>query len=143
MTHRILSILALAAATVCVRAQPLFPAVAKAEQVERDKDRRLILEAELAAEGESLMKAKAGFEASPGRDRGLEVHRHQENIKALQRELDSIVQAAGAPKRGVVKAQRPALTTERAKDTGRFWDPYSRAPDTTDFSTSPRRDSHD
>jgi hypothetical protein len=140
MTHRLFSILVLATLTVCVRAQPLFPTVAKAEQVERDRGRRLILEAELAAERGSLLNAKAGFEASPTSDLGMEVHRHQENIKALQRELDSIVQAAGASRRAAVKAQRPALTT---KDTGRFWDPYNRAPDTTDFSTSPWRDSHD
>jgi hypothetical protein len=143
MTHRSLFILVLAAATVCVRAQPLFPTVAKAEQIERDKERRLILEAELAAEHETLIKTKAAFEAGPTRDRELEVHRHQEDIKALQRELDSIAQAAGAPGRVVARALRPPASTVSTKGTGRFWDPYNRAPDTTDFSTSPRRDSHD
>ena len=143
MTHRLLSILVLAAATVCVRAQPLFPSVAKAEQVERDKDRRLILEAELVAERESLMKAREEFEASPTRDREMEIHRHRENVKALQRELESSPQAADASRRAVARVQRPATTTGSAKDAGRFWDPYNRAPDTTDFSTSPRRDSHE
>jgi hypothetical protein len=117
--------------------------VAKAEQVDRDKNRRLILETELVAERESLMKAKEEFEASPTRDREMEVHRHRENVKALQRELEGSTQAAGAPKRVVARAQRPATMTGSAKDTGRFWDPYNRAPDTTDFPTSPRRDSHE
>jgi hypothetical protein len=117
--------------------------VAKPEQVARDKDRRLILEAELVAERESLMKAKEEFEASPTRDREMEVHRHWENVKALQRELEIGTQAAGAPKRVVARAQRPATTTGSATETGRFWDPYNRAPDITDFSTSPRRDSHE
>jgi len=143
MAHRSLSILVLAAVAICVRAQPLFPTVAKAEQIERDKDRPRILEAELVAERESLLEAKAGFETSPTRDRGMEVHRHQENIKALHRELDNIAPAPGSPGRAVAKAQRPPASTASAKDKGRFWDPYNRPPDTTDFSTSPRRDSHD
>jgi hypothetical protein len=145
MTHRPLSILVLAAATLCVRAQPLYPTVAKAEQVERDKDRRLILETELAAEHEALMKSKTAFENSPTRDREIEVRRHEENIRASQRELESATgnDAARNPKRVLVKAQRPATGAGNTKDVGRFWDPYNRAPDTTDFSTSPRRDSHE
>jgi hypothetical protein len=145
MTHRPLSILVLAAVTLCVRAQPLYPTVAKAEQEERDKDRRLILETELVAEHDALMKTKAALENSPSRDRGIEVRRHEENIKALQRELDSTTgnDAARNPKRVLVKAQRPATGAGNTNDAGRFWDPYNRAPDTTDFSTSPRRDSHE
>jgi hypothetical protein len=119
--------------------------VAKAEQGERDKDRRLILETELVAEHDALMKSKAAFENSRTRDREIEVHRHEENIKALQRELDSTTNndAARNPKRVLVKAQRPARGVGSTKDAGRFWDPYNRASDTTDFSTSPRRDSHE
>jgi hypothetical protein len=120
--------------------------VAKAEQVERDKDRHQILATELAAEREALTESKAAFKENPARDRELEVHRHEENIKALQRELDNSStgnDAARHPKRVVVKAQRPAISAGNAKDTGRFWDPYNRASDTTDFSTSPRRDSHE
>jgi hypothetical protein len=145
MTHRLLPILVLAATTLCVRAQPLYPTVAKAEQAERDKGRRLILETELAAEQEALMKSKAAFENSPTSDREIEFHRHGENIKALQRDLDSTTNndAARNPKRVLVKAQRPATGAGNTKDVGRFWDPYNRAPDTTDFSTSPRRDSHE
>lgn len=143
MTHRSLAILVLATAAVCVRAQPLFPTVAKAEQVERDRDRRLILQAELAAERESLLATKTGVEASPTRDREMKVRRHEENIRALQRELDNIAPPTGARGRVVAKAQRPPATTANAKSTGRFWDPYNRTKDTTDFSTSPRRDSHD
>lgn len=145
MTHRPLSILVLAAVTLCVRAQPLYPTVAKSEQEERDKDRRLILETELVAEHDALMKSKAAFENSPTHDRGIEVRRHEENIKALQRELDSTTgnDAARTPKRVLVKAQRPATGASNTKDAARFWDPYNRAPDTTDFSISPRRDSHE
>lgn len=143
MTHRSLAILVLATVAVCVRAQPLFPTVAKAEQIERDKERRLILEGELAAERESLLSAKAGFETSPTRDRGMEVDRHQENIKALQRELDNIAPAPGTPGRVVARAQRRPASTVSGKDKGRFWDPYNRSSDSTDFSTHPRRDSHD
>lgn len=145
MSHRLLPILVLTAATLCVRAQPLYPTVAKAEQVERDKGRRLILETELAAEHEALMKSKAAFENSPTSDREIEVHRHEENVKALQRELDSTTSndAARNSKRVLVRAQRPATGADDTKDARRFWDPYNRAPDTTDFSTSPRRDSHE
>lgn len=143
MTHRSLAILVLATVAVCVRAQPLFPTVAKAEQVERDKERRLILETELAAERESLLAAMAGFEASHTRGRGMEVHRHQENIKSLQRELDNIAPAPGSPGRAVARAQRPPASAASARDKGRFWDPYNRSSESTDFSTHPRRDSHD
>ena len=145
MTHRPLFILVLATVTVCVRAQPLYPTVAKAEQMERDKDRRLILETELVAEHEALMKSKAAFDRSPVHDREIEVHRHEENIRALQRELDSTAgnDAARNAKRVLVTAQRPAIVAGNTKNTGRFWDPYNRASDTTDFPTSPRRDSHE
>jgi len=145
MAHRRLSILALAAATLCVRAQPLYPTVAKAEQVKRDTDRRLILETELVAEHDALVKSKAAVESNPTRDREIEVHRHEENIKALQRELDSTTNndAARNPKRVLVKAQHPTSGADNTKGTGRFWEPYNRAPDTADFSTSPRRDSHE
>jgi hypothetical protein len=91
------------------------------------------------------MKSKAAFENSPTSEREIEIHRHEENIKALQRELDSTTNndTARNPKRVLVKAQRPASGADNPKGTGRFWDPYNRSPDTTDFPTSPRRVSHE
>ncbi|TQK07833.1 hypothetical protein [Herbaspirillum sp. SJZ107] len=142
MRYRLAFIFLLSSVTVSVQAQPPYPVVSEAEQRQRDKDRRLILETELAAERDALTKSQAMSATSPERD--ATVHRHTENIKALQRELDAVAGRATdrEPQRVMVRAIRPAASTTAPK-APRFWDPYSRTSDTTDFSTSPRRESHE
>lgn len=143
MRYRLVFIFLLSGATVHVQAQSPYPVVSEAEQRQRDNDRRLILETELAAERDALTKSQAMSPASPERD--ATVHRHTENIKALQRELDDVAGRASVreQQRVVVRAIRPTAASSTAPKNARFWDPYNRTSDTTDFSTSPRRESHE
>ena len=145
MAHRLVSIFLLSAAAPYVQAQPLYPVVANAEQKERDADRRLILQTELAAEREALAKAKSKPDAVGSREQASAIHRHEENVKALERELEgSAVQSgAGAISRAVVKAVRPAARTANATRIPQFWDPYNRASDFNVPSTSQRSESHE
>lgn len=122
-------------------AQSSYPVVNQAAQKERDTDRRFILETELQAERGELVRAQAAFDANPNQERQTDVHRHVENIKALQRELDGVgrpQQEARTTSRALVKAVRPATAaSSRTNTSPRFWDPYQRAPEATDFSTTP------
>lgn len=138
MTHRLVSILLLSAVMPYVQAQPLYPVVAKAEQKARDVDRRLILQTELAAEGDALAKATTLSDSDA-------IHRHEENIKALQRELGGgeFEGGSGARHRVTVKALRPAANTAGVTRSPRFWDPYNRPIDFNDSSTSQRSESHE
>jgi hypothetical protein len=146
MRHRLLPILLLSILPMYAQAQAVYPTVGKAEQKARDDDRRVILQDELGAEKESLAKAQAQFDAGPTTEREADVHRHVENVKALQRELDGSAgqHVTHEPAHVVVKATRATLNTEPAstRSAARFWDPYNRAPE-TDFSTVPRRNSHE
>jgi len=143
MRYRLVFIFLLSGATVHVQAQSPYPVISEAEQRQRDIDRRLILETELAAERDALTKSQALVATFPERE--ATVHRHTENIKALQRELDDVAGRAivRGPQRVVVRAMRPAAASTTATRAPRFWDPYNRTSDTTDFSTSPRRESHE
>lgn len=147
MTNRLISILLLSALPLCASAQPAYPVVGKAEQKARDDDRRAILQDELATERAALAKAQAALDAGATPERAAGVHRHAENVKALLRELDGSSGRRGAaePVRAVARATRPAASTNTAsaRNPARFWDPYNRTPDTTDFSTTPRGDSHE
>jgi hypothetical protein len=138
MSHRLASIFLLSAVAPYVQAQPLYPVVAKAEQKARDEDRRLILQTELAAEREGLAKAKTMSDPDA-------IHRHEENIRALQRELDGgdVQGGSEAQHRVTVKALRPSANTANAARAPRFWDPYNRAIDFNDSSTSQRSESHE
>jgi hypothetical protein len=135
MTHRLVSIFFLSAAASYVQAQPLYPVVAEAEQKVRDADRRLILQTELSAEREALAKVKARSDTAGPNEQASVVHRHEENIKALERELDSSSVPKGAEARplAVVKAFRPAARIADAPRVPQFWNPYNR---TTDFNVS-------
>jgi hypothetical protein len=121
---------------VSAKSQPLTPVISQATQRLRDDDRRFILQTELQTESQVLTAAQAAFEASPTAEKEAAVHRHVENVRALQRELDGAgrTQTRKHP-RVVVKATRPAgnSTSAGAIKTGSFWDPYNRAPDNTDF----------
>ncbi|MFJ1472182.1 hypothetical protein [Massilia orientalis] len=145
MTHRLVSIFLLSAAVPSVQAQPLYPVVAKADQKARDADRRLILQTELAAEREALANAKSRSNAVGPNEQASAVHRHEENIKALERELEGSAAQSGteAIPHPVVKALRPAARTADASRVPQFWDPYNRA---TDFNASlinQRSESHE
>jgi hypothetical protein len=145
MTHRLVSIFLLSVAVPSVQAQPLYPVVAKADQKTRDADRRLILQTELAAEREALAKAKSGSNVVAKNESGLAIHRHEENIKALERELEGSALTSGdeSPARAVVKALRPAARAANVARVPQFWDPYNRASDFNASSTNQRSDSHE
>lgn len=145
MTHRLVSILLLSAALPSVQAQPLYPVIAKADQKARDTDRRLILQTELATEREALAKAKPKSDTAGSKEEADAIHRHEENIKALERELErSAAQGSEElPPRAVIKVIRPAARTANATRVPQFWDPYNRATDFNASSTSQRSESHD
>lgn len=139
MPHRFLPILLLCVLPLSAPAQPSYPVIGKAEQKARDEDRRTILQDELDAERAALAKAQVLLAASPSEDREADVHRHLENIQALQRELDaSTGKPWRAPVRAVLKVSRPTSDTASARSVARYWDPYNRAPEPTDFSTAPK-----
>lgn len=141
MTLRIVVIFLLIGLAPCAKSQSSYPIIDKETQKMRDNNRRLILETELQAERGELAKAQTAFDASPDQEREGELHRHVENVKALQRELDGVAgeaHEARTPAHAIVKAVRPGTTgLAHANKSPRFWDPYNRAPDTTDFSTTP------
>jgi hypothetical protein len=143
MNTRIAFIFALSACALCAHAQPGYPVVSKAAQKARDDDRQTILETELQAESEALAKAQSVLAHGASPDREAEVHRHQENVKALRRELASVTgkPLPRDPVRVVVRAAPAAPTAPASSDSepSRFWNPYNRASDTTDFSTASRR----
>lgn len=135
MTMRIASILLLSALALSARAQPAYPTVGKEAQKARDADRRLILETELQAERAELEKARDAFDTGAPGEREATVHRHLENVKALQRELGSKATPPDTgPVRAVLKATRAAASNGAP---GRFWDPYQRTPDAADSGTAP------
>lgn len=138
MLARFVAIFLLLGMARCAQAQSASLVVDHAAQKERDLDRRLVLGTELRAELEELAKAQAAFDASPTSERGVDVHRHVENIKALQRELDGAAgdaQEKRSPTRVIVKARGSSTTS--ANKSPQFWDPYNRAPDPTVFPTNP------
>lgn len=143
MTTRIAFILVLSACAVCVQAQPTYPVVSKVAQKARDDDRQVILTTELQAETEALAKAQSALTGGSTPEKEAEVHRHRENVKALRRELASVSGKSPPPEpaRVVLRAASPPLdaSTPTTDNPARFWNPYNRAPDTTDFSTASRR----
>lgn len=145
MTHRLVAILLLSAALPSVQAQPLSPVIAKVDQKARDTDRRFILQTELANEREALVKAKRKSNTTSSREEAEAIHRHEENVKALERELEYSVAQGGDElrPRAVVKAIRPAVRTANASRVPQFWDPYNRATDFNASSTRQRSESHE
>jgi hypothetical protein len=146
MSLRLISIFLLSTGALCAQAQPAYPVVSKAEQKARDEDRRPLLEAELASELEALAKAKTALANDQTNERFAAVHRHEENINGLRRELGVGEEQNAALKRErlVVRAVKASADIANLKRTPTFWDPYNRAPDSTDLSTTtPRRDSHE
>jgi hypothetical protein len=115
--------------------EPL-PFIDKAVQQARDVDRRRILEAELAAEQLALGAAREAMARVPVEDTRSIVHRHQENVKALQRELERLpdekpvrVSARVAGAEATAAGKRATPTPAQAP----FWDVYRRGVSPTDF----------
>ena len=113
-----------------------YPIVDKSVQQARDVDRRAILEAELVAEQHDLGAAREAIEKAPSDEARSQVHRHEENIKALQRELARVsketpvrVTASSAKPNAAVAGKRTAPGPTRAP----FWDVYRRSTSPTDF----------
>lgn len=144
MARFLIAIFLLNTYSTCALAQTSKLTISKEEQQARDRDRHLILRTELTAEHQALAHAQAAFAAAATSDRAAEVHRRLENIKALQRELATVVNQREAPEpvRVVAKARQSVATTHARASIGAaaFWNPYNRAPDSeapSNFSTTP------
>jgi hypothetical protein len=110
-----------------------YPIVDKAAQVARDIDRRAILETELAAEQTELRFAQESLAKASSDETRKEVHRHEENIKALRREL---VRATPPIRVNARTASSDTAGTKRAAPKladAPFWDVYRRTKPPTDF----------
>jgi hypothetical protein len=121
---------------VSAQTQASYPVINEAAQEARDSDRRSILEAERQMERGELAKAQSAYDAVPTTEGRADLHRHIENLKALQREIDGVSDRRGkVVPRVVVKGSRPSANKyARAKSTATFWDPYNRASDHSEFS---------
>lgn len=110
-----------------------YPVVDRSVQTARDADRRAILEAELASEQADLRSAKDAFAKAPADMARKEVHRHEENVKALLRELDRLT----APIRVSARTASDGAAAEKQAaskaDNPPFWDVYRRTAPPTDF----------
>lgn len=107
-----------------------YPVVDSASQKARDIDRRAILEAELAAEQQALGSAKEALARAPSDDMRSGVHRHEDNVKALRRELERLpdkapVRVAARP--AARDATVAATRTSPAPVQAPFWDVYRRS----------------
>lgn len=126
-------------------AQSSYPVIDNKIQEARDQERHLILNTELLAEYQEFWKTTGTLAASPTPELAAKAHRHDENIKALQRELRSAEagrKPASAPLRVVVRAGRQTGPNDGA-GAATYWNPYNRA--TNDVSpnvssTTLRRD---
>jgi hypothetical protein len=119
-----------------------FPIVDKTVQQARDIDRRAILETELAAEVQALGLARAAPRKSPNERTLDDVHRHEENVKALQREIARLQEEM--PVRVGARKAPPgdaAVTQTRPQPVqAPFWDVYRRSTPTTDFQLPPAKE---
>jgi hypothetical protein len=116
------------------RSNEPYPIVDRSVQKARDLDRRAILETELTAEQQAWRLAQAAMAKAPTDDARREVHRHEENIKALRRELER--GSAEGPVRVTARGiAHDAATSKRtaAQAKAPFWDVYQRAASPTDF----------
>lgn len=111
-----------------------YPIVDRGAQKARDVDRRAILEAELTAEQDALRLAHEAMAKAPSDEARREVHRREENVKALHRELARVpmeVQVrvtARATNIDAASGKRPAPQAQVP-----FWDVYLRNASPTDF----------
>lgn len=128
-------------------AQSSYPVIDKEVQQARDQERYLILNTELLAEYQELAKTAGAMAASPTQELTAKARRHDENIKALQRELrgaGAAQKSPSAPLRVVVRAGRQAGRSQAfGAAAATYWNPYNRATGDrapNDSLTNPRRD---
>lgn len=133
MIRSTLMTLLLCGASLGAPAQEAFPKVDPATQRERDAQRREILETELAAERTAYAAAQAALASAPTEANRAALHRSDENIKALLREL-----GAGIARRSPLRVAAAPKPQKQQEATGAvpFWDPYRRASAATDLSTT-------
>lgn len=112
-----------------------FPSIDKASQQARDLDRRAILASELAAEQQALGAAQESMAKAPTEDTQSDLHRHEQNVKALRRELGQLpdekplrVHARAAGANANVEHKHTSSTPSPAP----FWDVYRRGASTID-----------
>lgn len=132
------------AISVCSLAEGNEPSlfVDKPVQQARDIDRRAILEAEFAAEEEALGLAREALAKAPTGLARADLHRHEENLKALQRELARLQegmpvrvgarQATAGDTVAAQSRQQPALAP--------FWDVYRRSAPPVDLQPPPAKE---
>jgi len=118
-----------------VQGKEPFPFIDKADQQARNVDRRHILEAEFAAEQQALGAAREVAERAPGEGALAAVHRHEENVKALQRELSRLQDESPVRVSARVAGTKaiPAKRSTPASVQAPFWDVYGRSALPTDF----------
>lgn len=112
-----------------------YPIVDRSTQAAREIDRRAILDAELTAEQQEVRRAQDVMARTPSEEARRELHRHEENLKALHRELDR-VPVDKAVRVTARTATDDAAATKRAapKSAGTpFWDVYRRTAPPTVF----------
>jgi hypothetical protein len=147
MNARVLIIFLCAEIALTAQAQSSYPVIDHATQEERDEGRRQILEDELQVELKEFAKAEAAMSSNFNAEREADLHRHSENIKALERELASTEQSRSArAARIVVKARRPSAATPATSNprnehgAAAFWNPYNRVPEELSaYSSTTRR----
>jgi thioredoxin-like negative regulator of GroEL len=115
----------------CARGKEPYPIVDRSVQTARDNDRRAILEAELASEQSDLRNAQETVAKAPSDEARKEAHRHEENVKALRRELDRLTTSIRVTARTAsdVAIKQPASNAHEVP----FWDAYRRTAPPTDF----------
>jgi hypothetical protein len=128
----------------CALAQSSNLTISKEEQQARDRERHLILRTELTAEHQAYLKAQLALSTAATPEHKADLHRHTENIKALQRELAAIntQQDLHETSQLVPKGARPVVRARIPSTSGAatFWNPYNRASDpqtSTKFPTTP------
>jgi len=112
-----------------------YPIVDRSAQAASDIDRCAILDAELTAEQQKVRRARDVMAITPSEEARRELHRHEENLKALHRELDRV--PVDKPVRVTVRAATgDATATKRGafkSGDAPFWDVYRRTAPLTDF----------
>lgn len=112
-----------------------FPFIDKASQQARDADRRAILVSELAAEQQALAAARESMAKAPADDTEASLHRHEENVKALRRELGQLPDVKPLRVHARVSGIDASVDSKRASSaplTAPFWDVYKRGASPTD-----------
>jgi hypothetical protein len=117
-----------------------YPIVDRSAQAVRDIDRRAILEAELATEQTELRNAQEAAVKTPSDETRKIVHRHEENIKALRRELDRVTSPIRLTGRAAAEDTNADKRTAFKPAGAPFWDVYRRTAPPTDFQ-SPAKES--